>query len=57
MKLIRRRYYFWGPPPYVLNTEEVASLLHFPGIEVTVPQIEKVEVTKVQPPPELPVAE
>lgn len=56
MSLIRRRWYFWGPPPNIMSTEEIASLLHFPQIEVTVPQIEKVAVTKVQPPPELPIA-
>lgn len=57
MRLIRTRWYFWGPPPNIMSTEEIASLLHFPQIEVTVPHIAKVEVTKVQPPPELPVAE
>lgn len=55
MSTIRRRWYFHGRPPYVLNTEEMATLLHFPKTEVTVPQIEKVAVTKVQPPPELPI--
>ncbi len=56
MSLIRRRWYFWGPPPNLLGTEELASMLHFPQSEVVVPQIEKVAVTKVQPPPELPIA-
>ncbi|MBI4050606.1 MAG: hypothetical protein HY396_01375 [Candidatus Doudnabacteria bacterium] len=56
MSLIRRRWYFWGPPPNILSVEEIASYLHFPQIEVKVPPIEKVTVTKVQPPPELPVA-
>lgn len=55
MRLISTRWYFWGPPPNILSTEELASILHFPGIEVTVPQIEKVVVTKVPPPPELPI--
>ncbi len=56
MSLIRRRWYFWGPPPNIMSVEEIASYLHFPQIEVKVPPIEKVTVTKVQPPPELPVA-
>ncbi len=56
MSLIRRRWYFWGPPPNLIGTEELASILHFPQTEITVPHIEKVEVVKVQPPPELPIA-
>ncbi|MBI4050080.1 MAG: hypothetical protein HY398_01380 [Candidatus Doudnabacteria bacterium] len=57
MRLIRTRWYFHGPPPNIMSTEEIASVLHFPQIEVTVPNIAKVAVAKVQPPPELPVAE
>jgi len=56
MKDIRRRFFFYGPKPYVLNVEELATVLHFPKMDVTVPEIEKVGVTKVQPPPELPVS-
>ena len=56
MKDIRTRYFFFGPKPYVLNVEELATILHFPKMDVTVPEIEKVGVTKVQPPPELPVS-
>jgi len=56
MKAIRTRWYYAGLKAYILNVEEIASVLHFPGIDVTVPEIEKVAVTKVQPPPELPVA-
>lgn len=52
---IRRRFFLHGIKPYVLNSEEIATLLHFPLTEVAVPRIEKVEVTKVQPPPELPI--
>lgn len=55
-KWIRKRWFFGGPTPYVLNSEEIATILHFPQTTVSVPQIEKVTVTKVQPPPELPVA-
>lgn len=53
---IRKRWFFHGPAPYYLDTEEIATLIHFPQTEVSVPPIEKVGVTKVQPPPELPVA-
>lgn len=57
MNRIRRRFYIHGPKAFVLNTEEMATILHFPKTEVTVPQIEKVAVTKVQPPLELPIVE
>ena len=56
MHMIVDRWYFWGPPAYIMSTEELATLIHFPSIEVKVPQIEKVTATKVQPPPELPIA-
>ncbi len=53
---IRRRFIIHGRKHMMLNSEELATILHFPTIEVTVPRIEKVTVTKIQPPPELPVA-
>lgn len=56
MKWITRRWYFGGPPHYIFNVEELASLLHFPKTEVQAPPFERVQVTKVQPPPELPIA-
>lgn len=59
MKRVKKRFYFWGPPPNVMSTEELATILHFPQIlesAVLVPQIDKVSVTKAQPPPELPIA-
>lgn len=57
MSLIRRRWYFWGQPPNIMSVEEIASYLHFPGIEVTVPHIQRVTVAKIQPPPELPISD
>lgn len=55
MRFMTRRWFFGGQPPYVLNTEEIATVLHFPQMDVTVPQIEKVPVKKVVPPPDLPI--
>lgn len=55
MYMIRNRWYFWGPKTYVLNTEELATVLHFQRSTVVVPPIDTVTVTKVQPPPELPI--
>ena len=52
---MRRRFFFHGAPSFYLCTEEIATILHFPQSEVTVPRIERVDVTKVQPPPELPI--
>lgn len=56
MHRMKLRWYFWGPHANILSVEELASLIHFPQINVTVPDIQKVPVTKVQPPPELPIA-
>ncbi|MDZ4244099.1 MAG: hypothetical protein U1C57_03280 [Candidatus Doudnabacteria bacterium] len=56
MKRVRKRWYFIGAPPNIMNTEELATLIHFPQIDVTVPNVEKVQVVKEQPPPELPIA-
>ncbi|MCK5084936.1 MAG: hypothetical protein KAQ64_04755 [Candidatus Pacebacteria bacterium] len=40
---------------YVLNTEELATLFHFPTIEVKAPLAPRVEAKKGKPPAELPV--
>ena len=56
MRRMKLRWYFWGPHANIMSTEEIASLIHFPQIDVTVPQIDKVQVSKIQPPPGLPIA-
>jgi len=53
---MRRRFFLHTGRSYFMSTEEIATILHFPQTEVSVPRIEKVDVTKVQPPPELPIA-
>ena len=40
--------------PYVMNTEELASLWHFPAIEVKAPLVKKTEAKKAEPPMMLP---
>ena len=40
---------------YVLSAEELATLYHFPSIEVKAPGVAHVEAKKVEPPPELPI--
>ncbi len=46
-----------GEPMYILNTEEIATLYHFPITDegVKVPSVETVEVKKLQPPANLPI--
>ncbi len=41
----------------MLNTEELATLWHFPMIETKAPLIHKSEFKKVEPPPLLPMRE
>jgi hypothetical protein len=43
------------PPTYVLNTEELATLWHFPGQIMRVPTLERIESKEASPPPNLPI--
>lgn len=40
---------------YALNTEELATIFHFPTIEVKAPTVSRVEAKKGKPPAELPI--
>jgi hypothetical protein len=55
----RRRAYFFPPatetPVFVLNTEEIATIYHFPGLVATTPTLERIPSKKAEPPPNLPV--
>ncbi|MEK7477750.1 MAG: hypothetical protein AAB645_00065 [Patescibacteria group bacterium] len=54
----RRRSYFNLPAnkkPLVLNTEEIATMFHFPGQVATTPTLERVSSKRGEPPPNLPV--
>ena len=57
MHMITHRWFFHGPHPFIMNSEEIATILHFPQLDVKVPQIETVAAAKVQPPPELPTVQ
>ena len=56
------RAYFHNAPypehlrkPIVLNSEELATIYHFPGGVAQTPTIEKVESRKAEPPVNLPI--
>ena len=57
----RRRSFFYAPyrnwqsKPYILTTEELATLYHFPGKIVTTPTLERIPSKKVEPPANLPI--
>lgn len=45
-----------GEPMYVLNTEELATLFHFPiTADITNPSVETIDIKKIQPPANLPI--
>lgn len=53
-----RRAYFNAPhkrTPFVLNTEELATIYHFPGGVAETPTFARIESRKGEPPPNLPI--
>lgn len=69
LKLYRKRSYFYipydygldygilsgGRPSFVLNTEELATIFHFPGRVAETPTFGRIEAKKGEPPSGLPV--
>lgn len=54
----RKRSYFYMPyerVPFVLNTEELATIFHFPGKVAETPTFGRIEAKKGEPPSALPV--
>jgi len=64
----RKRSYFYPPygsfvhpakygdvPPFVLNSEELATIYHFPGRTAGAPRLERIEARKGAPPANLPI--
>jgi hypothetical protein len=54
----RRRSWFHSPyktPSFVFNTEELATIFHFPGSVVQVPTLGRIQSTKGDAPPNLPM--
>jgi hypothetical protein len=53
-----RRSYFYAPykkKPFVLNTEELATVYHFPGGVAETPTFTRIESRKGEPPANLPI--
>ena len=48
--------YFWPftPKPFVLNSEEIATVYHFPGMVTETPTFKRIEFKKAEPPTDLP---
>lgn len=45
-----------GEPMYIMNTEELATLFHFPvTADIVNPSVETVDIKKIQPPANLPI--
>lgn len=54
----RRRSYFYKPytrKPFVLNSEELATVYHFPGMLAQTPSLARIESKRVEPPVNLPI--
>lgn len=57
-ELYRRRGYFYPPhsrKPFVLSSEELATIYHFPGAVATTPSFGRVDSKKAEPPANLPI--
>lgn len=54
----KRRAYFYKPfksPHFVLNTEEIATIFHFPGSVSSTPTFQRVDSRKSEAPPNIPI--
>lgn len=54
MKRFRERDMYAGASPYIFNTEELATLYHFPTILEKAPLVKKTESKRAEPPSRLP---
>jgi hypothetical protein len=62
LEAYQMRDYFWKSdykkntrPYFILNTEELATIYHFPGMVAQTPSLERVDSRKVTPPDNLPI--
>jgi hypothetical protein len=56
LEAYKKRDFAMGATPFVLNTEELATLYHFPTIEIKAPMVKKTEARRAEPPVGLPIA-
>lgn len=57
-RMYRRRAFFdmqYWPTPFVLTTEEVATIYHFPGDVARTPMLEKIQTRRMEAPSNLPI--
>lgn len=52
---LKRAFFYAGGKPFVLNTEELATIFHFPGRVSATPTFSRIESRKAEPPSNLPV--
>ncbi|MBI4253305.1 hypothetical protein HY623_03985 [Candidatus Uhrbacteria bacterium] len=57
MRAYRRRSVKRGDKPAVLSVEELATLWHFPSLDISAPLLRKAEVKRGEPPSGLPMAD
>ncbi|MES2470619.1 MAG: hypothetical protein V4526_00065 [Patescibacteria group bacterium] len=58
LQAMKRRSYFFPPfesKPFVLNSEELATIYHFPGQVAPTPTLSRIGSKKVDAPPNLPI--
>ncbi|MBU1119447.1 hypothetical protein KKH43_06210 [Patescibacteria group bacterium] len=55
MKGFKGRDPWMGGNAYVMSTEEIATMYHFPYESVRTPTLERLDTRKAEPPPDLPV--
>ena len=48
-------YQFYGNNPFILSTEELATIFHFPGNVSATPTLAKIASKKSEPPANLPI--
>jgi hypothetical protein len=58
LEACKRRSYFYEPfvgTPFVLNSEELATIFHFPGQAVPTPSLTRIQSKKSGAPSNLPI--
>jgi hypothetical protein len=55
VKAYKARSMWRGMPPFILNSEELATLYHFPAFTIKAPLLKRTESKKAEPPTTLPV--